>query len=202
MDLVHKLRREKGWSQQQLADASGVSRATVQRVEGGKVTPDKETALSLAAALGADAVRIRQDAGVAARVIRLAEITNARNPTSEELAQLPPAIRQVFANFVAARSELDAVGQAMDSERVRSSAAHEERMGLILACDRAAAAVSESPRDAHAWRTYMDAHEQLANRGGRDGYKNAAALAAKMQLAFAAFNDAWLGLSRVLLQFL
>lgn len=44
-------RRERGWSQQALADASGVSRAEVSAIETGRLTPSVATSLSLARAL-------------------------------------------------------------------------------------------------------------------------------------------------------
>lgn len=46
--LVQKLRLKRGWSQQQLAEASGLSVRTVQRIEAGD-TPSTETLKSLAA---------------------------------------------------------------------------------------------------------------------------------------------------------
>ncbi len=81
MDLVHQLRREKGWTQQHLAKAARVSRATIQRIESGQGRPDNETVLSLAAALEVDAARIRDGAGLAAQVLRVSTICNERAPT-------------------------------------------------------------------------------------------------------------------------
>lgn len=46
--LVHKLRLKRGWSQQQLAEASGLSVRTVQRIEAGEAA-STETLKSLAA---------------------------------------------------------------------------------------------------------------------------------------------------------
>lgn len=46
--IIQKLRLQRGWSQQQLADVSGISHRTIQRVESGAM-PSLETLKSLAA---------------------------------------------------------------------------------------------------------------------------------------------------------
>ena len=51
--LIQKLRLKRGWSQQQLADASGLSVRTIQRIEGGQ-TASIETLKSLAAVFEVD----------------------------------------------------------------------------------------------------------------------------------------------------
>ncbi len=51
--IIQKLRLENGWSQQQLAEMSGLSTRTIQRVENGK-TPSVETVKSLAAVFEVD----------------------------------------------------------------------------------------------------------------------------------------------------
>ena len=51
--LVQKLRLQRGWSQQQLAELSGLSIRTIQRIEGGQ-TPSVETLKSLAAVFEID----------------------------------------------------------------------------------------------------------------------------------------------------
>lgn len=50
---LRDLRRRRGWSQEELAEASGVSVRTIQRLEGGR-PPGRATALALAAALEVD----------------------------------------------------------------------------------------------------------------------------------------------------
>jgi transcriptional regulator with XRE-family HTH domain len=50
---VQKLRLQRGWSQQQLADASGLSARTIQRLEAGH-PPSLETLKCLAAVFGID----------------------------------------------------------------------------------------------------------------------------------------------------
>lgn len=52
--LVNRLREfrdSRGWSQQQLADAAGIARASVSAIEAGRLTPSTAAALGLAAAL-------------------------------------------------------------------------------------------------------------------------------------------------------
>ncbi len=51
--IIQKLRLENGWSQQQIAEMSGLSTRTIQRVENGK-TPSVETVKSLAAVFEVD----------------------------------------------------------------------------------------------------------------------------------------------------
>lgn len=47
MELVRTLRQARGWTQQHLADAAGLSLRTVQRTEAGEGSPSKETLLAL-----------------------------------------------------------------------------------------------------------------------------------------------------------
>ena len=51
--LIQKLRLKRGWSQQQLAEASGLSVRTIQRIENGN-TPSTETLKCIAAVFGVD----------------------------------------------------------------------------------------------------------------------------------------------------
>lgn len=51
--LIQKLRLQRGWSQEQLADVSGLSVRTVQRIEGGQ-SASLESLKALAAAFGVD----------------------------------------------------------------------------------------------------------------------------------------------------
>jgi transcriptional regulator with XRE-family HTH domain len=52
--LVKEIRKQNGWSQNQLSELSGLSVKTIQRIENGKVSPSLETAKSLAAVFGRD----------------------------------------------------------------------------------------------------------------------------------------------------
>jgi transcriptional regulator with XRE-family HTH domain len=51
--LIHKLRLKRGWSQQQLADASGLNVRTIQRIEAGQPA-SAESLKCLAAVFGVD----------------------------------------------------------------------------------------------------------------------------------------------------
>lgn len=53
--LAHKIktyREEKGWSQQELADKSGMTRANINRIEGGKYSTGQDILSKIAAVLG------------------------------------------------------------------------------------------------------------------------------------------------------
>jgi transcriptional regulator with XRE-family HTH domain len=56
--MVQKLREQKGWTQEHLAQASGMSLRTIQRPEAGKSVP-KETIINVAAALDVAMEEIR-----------------------------------------------------------------------------------------------------------------------------------------------
>lgn len=49
---IRKLREDKGWTQEKLAQEAGLTWATVSRVERGEVTPSLPTAQAIAKALG------------------------------------------------------------------------------------------------------------------------------------------------------
>jgi transcriptional regulator with XRE-family HTH domain len=53
MEELTRLRVERGWSQQRLADESGVNKATINQIERGRRSPNVETLEKLANALGA-----------------------------------------------------------------------------------------------------------------------------------------------------
>jgi DNA-binding XRE family transcriptional regulator len=54
LEELKRLREEKGWSQTRLAQESGVDRATINQVEGGRRSPTISTLEVLAAALGVE----------------------------------------------------------------------------------------------------------------------------------------------------
>lgn len=58
--VVRKLRLKRGWSQQQLAEFSGLSVRTIQRIERGQ-TPGLETLKSLAAVFEIDLTELQQE---------------------------------------------------------------------------------------------------------------------------------------------
>ncbi|PLS84899.1 MAG: hypothetical protein CYG60_15455 [Actinobacteria bacterium] len=52
MEELTRIRNERGWTQQQLSDESGVNKATINQIERGKRSPNVETLTRLAHALG------------------------------------------------------------------------------------------------------------------------------------------------------
>lgn len=65
--LIHKLRLQRGWSQQQLAEMSGLSTRTIQRIEnGGK--PSVESIKSLAAVFEIDFLTLQEELNMDTRV--------------------------------------------------------------------------------------------------------------------------------------
>jgi len=61
--IVRKLRLERGWSQEQLAELSGLSVRTIQRIERGR-TPSLETIKSLAAAFDLEISDLQMETGM------------------------------------------------------------------------------------------------------------------------------------------
>ena len=57
--LIQKLRLQRGWSQEQLAEVAGLSVRTIQRIERGQ-TPSAESLKALAAVLEADFGALRE----------------------------------------------------------------------------------------------------------------------------------------------
>lgn len=70
--IVKKLRLQRGWSQSQLAELSGLSARTVQRIEHGQ-TPSVESAKSLAAVFDVDFNEIKQDSDMTTTTLSQAE---------------------------------------------------------------------------------------------------------------------------------
>lgn len=54
MEELARIRNERGWSQQRLADESGVNKATINQTERGRRSPNVETLAKLARALGVE----------------------------------------------------------------------------------------------------------------------------------------------------
>ena len=71
--IVRKLRLEKGWSQEQLAEISGLSVRTIQRIERGQ-NPSLESLKSLAAVFEVEIIDLKTEA----------EMTDQATITSEE----------------------------------------------------------------------------------------------------------------------
>jgi DNA-binding XRE family transcriptional regulator len=52
VNAVREVRDKLGWSQEKLAQEAGVSKGTIQKVEGGHSSPRVDTAVRIARALG------------------------------------------------------------------------------------------------------------------------------------------------------
>lgn len=59
--MIRALRLERAWSQEQLAECSGLSVRTVQRLENGDTRPALESCKAIAAALGVDVKLLMQE---------------------------------------------------------------------------------------------------------------------------------------------
>ncbi|MDE3010471.1 MAG: helix-turn-helix domain-containing protein [Pseudomonadota bacterium] len=73
--LIQKLRLQRGWSQQQLAELSGLSTRTIQRIENGQ-TASTETLKALAAVFEVDFTQLGQE--------------SAMNPSTHSPAEASP----------------------------------------------------------------------------------------------------------------
>jgi len=116
-DNLVRLRKQRGWTQQHLADTAGITVGIVRRYEGGNATPNLPSLRKLAEALEVSADELgRLPAERLDR--RLAE-------RFEALAKLPPAEREaveIILDTVLANHQLrDLVEQ--QNERLRSAAA-------------------------------------------------------------------------------
>jgi transcriptional regulator with XRE-family HTH domain len=131
MDLVKRLREEKGWSQDQLAVAADVGKRTVQRIEQGKGTPSPETAMALAQALGVTPGELRRNSGLRARLRTLVRKWQRRSPNPDELAELPDDLRPGFTAFYDGLARLKAEEEEIRRIAVQSRALHDERMRSI-----------------------------------------------------------------------
>ena len=70
--IVRKLRLDKGWSQEQLAEISGLSVRTIQRIERGQ-KPSLESLKALAAAFETDVTQLTTEAGMSNQSISVEE---------------------------------------------------------------------------------------------------------------------------------
>jgi transcriptional regulator with XRE-family HTH domain len=128
MDLVKRLREEKGWSQDQLAVAADVGKRTVQRIELGRGTPSPETTMALAQALGVTPGELTRNSGLRARLRTLVRKWLRQPPTPEELAELPDDLRPGFTAFYDGLARLKAEEEEIRRIEAQSSALHDERM--------------------------------------------------------------------------
>lgn len=81
--IIQKLRLENGWSQQQLAEMSGLSTRTIQRIENGK-TPSVESVKSLAAVFEVDFSTLNGALAMKTDTLTAEPATNALTLTRDE----------------------------------------------------------------------------------------------------------------------
>jgi transcriptional regulator with XRE-family HTH domain len=203
MDLIKQLRRKKGWSQEHLAQAADVARATIQRIELGQVVPSNETLQSLAAAFGVDPEHIRVATGRAALVGKVMEITLRRDATARELAPLAPELRQVFEEYYSARAEMNAFNDTLERTGARSTtafaASHQARQELMEAL----LATCRNPTDTAAWEAYTAANARVEDLARSANEANSAVMTAMQggPLVMRRWHDASLAVTQLLLQF-
>ena len=76
--LIQKLRLQNGWSQQQLAEMSGLSKRTIQRIENGK-NPSIESVKSLAAVFEVDFITLKGALAMNQTEPEIKDINNQKN---------------------------------------------------------------------------------------------------------------------------
>ena len=96
---VRALRERRGWSQEHLAQVSGVARRTIQRIEIGAVRPSAETAMALAQHLETRPDEILMWASLRRHLRACIDAWCRRPPTDNELASLPPKLRRLFSAY-------------------------------------------------------------------------------------------------------
>lgn len=139
MDSVRRLRKSKGWSQEELARYAGLDKNTVQRVELGRVVPTAQTIRALAEALDADPDALRQACGLTGLVTRMTAIALERPLTPREERRLPEDIAQTLQAYARARADCELalrntpevaamVQDARDAFVAKSTSANAEKM--------------------------------------------------------------------------
>jgi transcriptional regulator with XRE-family HTH domain len=128
MNLVRRLREERGWSQDHLASVAGLGKRTIQRLELGQVSPCPETTMALAQALGVEPGELSRNSGLRARLRTLMRKWRRQPPTPEELAELPDDLRPGFTAFYDGLARLKAEEEEIRRIEAQSSALHDERM--------------------------------------------------------------------------
>jgi transcriptional regulator with XRE-family HTH domain len=131
MDLVRKLREQKAWSQEQLAEVAGVSKRTVQRIEKGACEISPETAKDLARALDQPAGDFIRYSGLRARLREIAARGPQQAPSADELRILPARLRSLFEKYHAGVAGIAAELEALGPIREESEMLHHEAMTIL-----------------------------------------------------------------------
>lgn len=85
--IVRKLRLQRGWSQEQLAEMSGLSVRTIQRIERGR-TPGLESLTSLAAVFDVPTTELRQEDDLITEAKTLTRISDEEERAIEYVRDL------------------------------------------------------------------------------------------------------------------
>jgi XRE family transcriptional regulator, regulator of sulfur utilization len=201
MDLLRRLRQAKGWSQDHLAAAAVVSKATIQRIEAGQSVPSLSTAQSLGAALSVDADEIRKHAGFQFRLSKVMDVLLQRDPSEHELELLPARVRKVLVTFCDARTALTNSQQKLSCASQRVTAAFKSVLETVGAFDKRFIAAAGYPptretlEDLEALQRFADA-AQAEHTASTVAFREASE---ELDRANEAFVEAGLGITRLLL---
>ncbi|MET0343706.1 MAG: helix-turn-helix transcriptional regulator [Polyangiales bacterium] len=102
-NVIRQRRLERGWSQQDLAIASGVSRSTIRRLESRKTVASNPTVAKLARALDLAHGTVRARCDLIVAIERITTLAQERDPPRYMLRWLPEPQRRVVEQFCAAR---------------------------------------------------------------------------------------------------
>ena len=107
---VRRWRDARGWSQEHLAEAAGISLRTAQRIERGEKAA-RESIMPLAAAFGVDVAALTVDAEAEAAA-------TARGNRSKDLARLRLSVLIHFAGYLFGMMVFGAIGVGMDDTTI------------------------------------------------------------------------------------
>ncbi len=202
MDVVRKLRKEKGWSQDDLVAASHVSKSTIQRIETGRLVPSPGTAQSLGAALGIEAKRIREQAGIAVRISRVMEVLPDRDPPDRDLAPLPLRVRRIFVGFCDARRRLSAAQSQLSAATKETTAALHSIATAVARSNAMLMTAMRSPPNSEtlARLQAFESEVEEAEAAHAAGTKAFHAASEELNRANTDFGDAGLAVTRLLLE--
>jgi transcriptional regulator with XRE-family HTH domain len=103
---VRRRRDERGWSQEHLADAAGISLRTIQRIERGEKAA-RESVMALAAAFGVDVAALTVDAEAEA-------VATERENRAKDLARLRLSALIHLSGYLFGMMVFGAIGMGMD----------------------------------------------------------------------------------------
>ncbi|MCR6684769.1 helix-turn-helix domain-containing protein [Pseudoxanthomonas sp.] len=107
---VRRRRDERGWSQEHLADAAGISLRTIQRIERGEKAA-RESVMALAAAFGVDVAALTVD-------VEAEAVATERENRSKDLARLRLSALIHLAGYLFGMMVFGAIGRGMDDSTI------------------------------------------------------------------------------------